>query len=536
LLPSTTYYVCAYATNSTGTGYGSVVSFTTKAVAPDVIKTVGKDANSNYNTIQAAFSAVPSNYTGRWIIYVKNGTYIEKDELTSTKPNVYLIGQNVDSCIITYNNYAGIPSASGGTIGTTNSYSVAIDASDFYAQNITFQNTIENTGKNTFSSGGDQAVALRTEGDRQQYYNCRLLGYQDTYYTNSSGRIYMKDCYIAGSVDFIFGDGTMILDSCTTYCNRSGGINCAPNTLATSSFGYVFRNCTLTSLAAGTLDFTGTAFVNYYLGRPWQNNPKAAYITCSEPATINPLGWATMTSGLNPFFAEYNCTGPGSAFSGRCTTFTSGYDFAGQQLTGTQAATYTTSNIFSKNTNPSFSYNWLPSPMTDIIDTITIIIPTNGTLTVSNGTTQLHSGDVVPTGASLTVTATPNTNYNISTLTANETSISSTYTVAKSTTFNATFNVTSGLETISSGTNQLNQNVPNPVVTSSVISYSIAQDCQVTLTVTNTLGRKIATLVNALKSAGAYSINVNEAMFPTGIYFYTLQAGNFSQTKTMIVR
>ena len=442
LLPSTTYYVCAYATNSTGTGYGPVVSFTTQAVAVDVIKTVGKDGCSDYNTIQAAFTAVPDNYTGRWIIYVKNGTYYEKCLLASTKPNVYLIGQNVDSCIVTYDDYAGKPSGAG-TLGTTNSYSVAITANDFFAQNITFRNTIQNTGKNTYSSGGDQAVALRTNGDRQQYYNCKLLGYQDTYYTNSNGRIYMKKCYIAGSVDYIFGNGVMVLDSCTTYCNRAGGVNCAPNTDAASSFGYVYLNCNLTSLAAGATDFTGGIMTSFYLGRPWQNNPKAAYIKCVEPATLNSAGWTLMTTGLSPIFAEYQCAGPGSAITGRSTNV----DYPGIQLTDAQALNYTISNIFSKNTNTAFSYNWLPTPaaVSDVFFTTTITPPTNGLLSLANCSTNVISGDIVPAGVSLKVTATPANGYQLATngLTANGISItnSSNYIVNAATTFASLFSI-----------------------------------------------------------------------------------------------
>lgn len=446
LLPSTTYYVSAYATNSTGTGYGPVVTFTTQAVAADVIKTVGKDGCSDYNSIQSAFNAVPDNYTGRWIIYVKNGTYYEKCLLAATKSNVCLIGQNVDSCIVTYDDYAGKPSGSG-TIGTTNSYSVAIAANDFYAQNITFRNTIQNTGKNTYSSGGDQAVALRTNGDRQQYYNCKLLGYQDTYYTNSNGRIYMKKCYIAGSVDYIFGNGVMVLDSCTTYCNRAGGVNCAPNTDAASSFGYVYLNCTLTSLAAGATDFTGGTMTSFYLGRPWQNNPKAAYIKCVEPATLNSAGWTLMTTGLNPVFAEYQCTGPGSAITGRSTNV----DYAGIQLTDAQAFNYTISNVFSKNTNTAFSYNWLPTPgmVADVFFPATIHVPANGTLSVLNCSTNVINGDNVPAGANLTVTATPAGGYVLlaNGLTANATPITNggIYAVTGATVFDAQFSVATGL-------------------------------------------------------------------------------------------
>src|ERR1035437_8793334 len=209
----------------------------------------------------------------------------------------------------------------------------------------------------------------------------------------------MKKCYIAGSVDFIFGNGVMVLDSCTTYENRNGGVNCAPNTDAASSFGYVFMNCTLTSLAAGALDFNGAAMVGYYLGRPWQSNPKAVYIKCVEPATIYAAGWTNMTDVLAPIFAEYQCSGPGSTYTSRSTNV----NYPGIQLTDAQALNYTIGNIFSKNTNTAFSYNWLPTPtmVSDVFFATTITTPVNGALSVVNCSTVVNSGDIVPAGASL---------------------------------------------------------------------------------------------------------------------------------------
>lgn len=52
---------------------------------------------------------------------------------------------------------------------------------------------------------GKQAVALRISGDNAAFWGCRFLGAQDTLY-DDQGRHYFKDCYIEGSVDFIFGD------------------------------------------------------------------------------------------------------------------------------------------------------------------------------------------------------------------------------------------------------------------------------------------------------------------------------------------
>jgi len=352
LTRGTKYYVRSYATNSAGTGYGEELSFTTQNPTPDVTKVVAKDGSGDYTTVQAAFDAVPDLYTGTWTIYIKPGVYKEKLLLGRNKTHVVLRADHPDSVILTYDDYAGKSNGSGGIIGTSGSYSVSIDANDFTAIKITFQNTIKNDG--TFAN--QQAVALRANGDRQGYYNCRLLGYQDTYYTYGLGRVYLRDCYIEGSVDFIFGRSTVVFDSCELKVNRNGGVYTAASTDINSTFGYVFRDCRLMTSPVG---FDGAGISSVYLGRPWQANPKVVYMNCYEPATIAAAGWTQMSSGLNPLFAEYQCFGPGYKPDQRSTNV----NYPGIQLTDGEAAGYTLANIFSKATNPSFGIDWMPEDM-----------------------------------------------------------------------------------------------------------------------------------------------------------------------------
>ena len=173
-----------------------------------------QDGSGDYTTVQAAFNAVPDSYTGPYTIFVKKGTYKEKLLLGSKKVNVILKGEDRDNTILTYDDYAGIAG------GTSGSQSVGIDAADFIAVNITFQNTV----KNDQTVANQQAVALRSNGDRQAFYNCKLLGYQDTYYCwggSGAGRVYMKNCYIEGSVDFIFGRDIVLFDNCELHVNRN---------------------------------------------------------------------------------------------------------------------------------------------------------------------------------------------------------------------------------------------------------------------------------------------------------------------------
>ena len=81
----------------------------------------------------------------------------------------------------------------------------------------------------------------------------------------------------------------------------------------------------------------------------------------------------------------------------------------------------------------------------------------------------------------------------------------------------------------------LTQNYPNPFNSSSVIKYSIPKSSQATLKIFNTLGEELETLVNEEKTVGSYEANWNAENLPSGVYFYRLQAGDFVQTKKMIL-
>jgi photosystem II stability/assembly factor-like uncharacterized protein len=81
----------------------------------------------------------------------------------------------------------------------------------------------------------------------------------------------------------------------------------------------------------------------------------------------------------------------------------------------------------------------------------------------------------------------------------------------------------------------LSQNYPNPFNPGTVISYSLPSASNVKLIVYNTLGQTTKILENAYKQAGNYSINFNASALPSGVYFYKLEAGQFSQIKKMIL-
>ncbi len=82
---------------------------------------------------------------------------------------------------------------------------------------------------------------------------------------------------------------------------------------------------------------------------------------------------------------------------------------------------------------------------------------------------------------------------------------------------------------------KLNQNYPNPFNPSTIISYQLAVRSHVLLKIYDILGREVTTLVNKAETAGNHSIEFNAGSLASGIYFYSLTAGSFHQTKKLIL-
>jgi hypothetical protein len=82
---------------------------------------------------------------------------------------------------------------------------------------------------------------------------------------------------------------------------------------------------------------------------------------------------------------------------------------------------------------------------------------------------------------------------------------------------------------------ELAQNYPNPFNPSTKIKYSVAQNALVTLNVYDVLGNHISTLVNEEVEAGTYTVDFNAVGLASGVYYYTIKAGNFSDTKKLIL-
>jgi len=261
---------------------------------------VATDGSGNYTTIQSAINACPDN--ARSIIFVRNGTYDEQVTLgTATSvslKNISLIGESYGGVIITHNQYR----ASSGSPTYADVCTVKLYANDFYAENITIQNT----------ATAGMAEALFTAGDRQTFKNCQVLGYQDAYRAKKGVRCYFKNSLLQGAVDFIYAGGTVFFDDCTINCVKGGGYIVAPEDrykyIAASStttgkdlnLEFIFRNCNITANS----DVADNSFT---LGRPWNVSSGAYYLNCKLGSHIKAAGWTTMSGNeTTASFGEYN--------------------------------------------------------------------------------------------------------------------------------------------------------------------------------------------------------------------------------------
>lgn len=267
---------------------------------------VAKDGTGDFTTINEAINAAPDNGQ-RTTILIKRGLYIEKvfigDRYVTSNKIISLIGEQVDSVIIQWDDYNGKTITYPGKTGTITADgmtcpTMTVTSPDFYMENITVKNP----------STTAQAVALYQTGDRQILKNCKILGNQDTHRTKKGRRYFYYDCTIEGGVDFIYAGGTCYFYKCKIVSNRGGYITAPEDItyvakLATGRFlryGFFFKDC---DLVAGENVGDGSV----YLGRPWGPECGSVFLNCRLGSHISPKGWTTMGAGneKTACFAEY---------------------------------------------------------------------------------------------------------------------------------------------------------------------------------------------------------------------------------------
>jgi pectin methylesterase-like acyl-CoA thioesterase/pectate lyase len=297
---------------------------------------IAADGSGTHRTLQAAIDALPPAGARRHVIELRPGTYREAVCLHAKAP-VTLRGDPADASAVVIvegrwnaqTRPAGHTTACNpkptATWGTGGSASVMIFSDDVQLAHLTIANDAMDGVHDGIGypagageSGGAQAVALMTQGDRIQLDDVRLLGHQDTFFasrdaTAPAARVLVRRSLIAGDVDFIFGNATLVIDDSTILSRAgrrvpgNGGHVLAPSTAADQRLGFLVIHSRLLGepgLAPGAIS----------LGRAWDFAvPRGEWLPGVSPngqalVRDSVLGrhlgaWAASTS-RRPFSAE----------------------------------------------------------------------------------------------------------------------------------------------------------------------------------------------------------------------------------------
>ncbi|MFF7067904.1 pectinesterase family protein [Streptomyces pseudovenezuelae] len=268
----------------------------------------------DYPSVQAAVDAVPDQNAVPVTIAVAPGTYRAKVYIPATKPNIVLqgTGQRRSDTVIVYDT----PAEYGGSTGSA---TVRIAANDVTARHLTFSNDFDEAA---VELKGEQALAMKTTGDRIVFEDTAFLGNQDTLMTDSPkldviSRVYIRDSYIEGDVDFVYGRATTVIErsvirALSRGSDSNNGYITAASTWTGNPYGFLITRSKIVSDAPDQ---------TFHLGRPWHPGGEPAAVAqvlirdTVLPAAVKSSPWTDMSgfSWKDARFTEYRNSGPGAA-------------------------------------------------------------------------------------------------------------------------------------------------------------------------------------------------------------------------------
>ncbi|KAL3830072.1 hypothetical protein ACJIZ3_018874 [Penstemon smallii] len=264
--------------------------------------TVSSDGKGNYTSIGEAIEMAPRMSMSIYVIKIKAGIYKENVLIPREKINVMLIGDGMNSTIITGSrNFAD-------GYSTFASATMTVVGDKFLARDLTIRNTA--------GPGKHQAVALRVTSNAA-FYRCEIISHQDTLYAHSLRQLY-HDCSIQGTVDFIFGNAAAVFQNCTILVRKPNPgqrnmITAQGREDPNQNTGICLQNCTIE--AAPEFNLTERGNFSTYLGRPWRNYSRTVVMNSYLGDLIHPRGWYEWDkySTLDTVeYIEYMNYGPGA--------------------------------------------------------------------------------------------------------------------------------------------------------------------------------------------------------------------------------
>ncbi|KAF8019353.1 hypothetical protein BT93_G0123 [Corymbia citriodora subsp. variegata] len=264
---------------------------------------VDQSGHGQFTKVQQAIDSIPAKNSVWTHILVKPGIYKEKVIVPLDKPCIVLNGHSARDTVIQWAD----------SIEVVESATFTVNAENFKARNIKFQNTYnENTQPGDLNSI-KPAPAFQTTADKVSFYECAFIGVQDTL-SDLQGRHYFESCYIEGAIDFIWGGGQSYYQRCAINATAAilgglaGFITAQGRNSDTDTSGYVFNE--------GTVMGTGTV----YLGRAYRQYSRVVFSKTYLSNVVVPKGWDSWKyAGQEQTitYAESRCTGPGADMSER---------------------------------------------------------------------------------------------------------------------------------------------------------------------------------------------------------------------------
>ncbi|CAN4113380.1 unnamed protein product [Withania somnifera] len=316
-------------------------------ITPTVV--VAKDGSGKFKTVNEAIKAYPQNNAGRYIIYIKAGIYNEQVLIDKSQKNVYMYGDGPGKTIITCDKNVAIAKFT-----TMSSATVGVNSEGFIAKGITFRNTA--------GPEGHQAVALRISGDRGAVFDCSIEGYQDTLYYQTFRQFY-RNCVISGTLDFIFGMGSAVIQNSEIVLRRPRQIS-TPNTITADGRqleseigGVVLQNC---KIVAEQSYFADRFKYQNYLMRPWKPWSTNIFMETEIGDLIRPEGFMLWGSPKDNRFEqtcevyEYANRGPGANTNQRSKLFKKFKILSPQEATKYTAGTFLQANLWLHSTGAPF--------------------------------------------------------------------------------------------------------------------------------------------------------------------------------------
>lgn len=278
--------------------------------------TVCKSGFCDYHSIQDAITALPDFVSTHYVIHIKCGIYKETVTVPFEKTNVTLIGDGMGKTVITGELNAQMPN-----LTTIDSATVTAIGDGFRARDITFENSA--------GAGAHQAVAFRSDSDRSVFEFVEFRGHQDTLYARSMRQFY-RNCYITGTVDFVFGNSAALFYNCTIETvprlerPEKGAKNIVTahgRTDPAQATGFVFHNCRISGSSEYLELYRKNPLVHrLYLGRPWKEYSRTVFIGCYLGEMVRKEGWLPWRAEFalgTLYYGEYGNWGPGAETEGR---------------------------------------------------------------------------------------------------------------------------------------------------------------------------------------------------------------------------